>query len=133
MTTPLTTSFVVRGRDSAPTSHMEDHPPATHTLRVTENLLPVQGSPVFICFHTNKPCSGNSSPHAARSEQLSPLDYWQQWCGAISSLSHHRGKDHSDRPLSINFPSALSSLLPFYRESLLRPACLPDSPRELEL
>lgn len=54
--------------------------------------VPVRGSLVLICFHTNKPVSGSSSPHAARSEQLSPLDYWQQWCGAISSLSHHRGK-----------------------------------------
>ncbi len=37
MMTALSTSFVVRGRDSAPTSHIEDHPQATHMLRVTEN------------------------------------------------------------------------------------------------
>lgn len=72
--------------------------------------VPARGSPVFICFHTNKPGSGSSSPHAARSEQLSPLDYWQQWCGAISSLSHHRGKDHSHRLLSISLFLPISPL-----------------------
>ena len=79
MMTPLSTSFVVRSCDSAPTSHMEDHPQATHThthththtLRVTENPVPVRGSTVFICFHTNKPRSGSSPPHAGHSEQLS--------------------------------------------------------------
>lgn len=109
----LSTSFVVRGRDSAPTSHPADHPQAhTHTLSDRKTLYLCEASPVFICFHTNKPGSGNSSPHAARSEQLSRLDYWQQWCGAISSLSHHRGKDHSHRLLSISLFLPISPLSP---------------------
>ncbi len=105
MMTPLSTSFE---------EAMTLLPPPTRktVLRPHTNWewqkipVPVPGSPVFICFHTNKPGSGSSSPHAARSEQLSLLDYWQQWCGAISSLSHHRGKDHSHRLLSVSLPAA---------------------------
>ena len=92
-----------------------------HTHWGCQNV-PVPVHKALLCLFVPtpvKPGSGSCSPHAARSQQLSLLDYWQQRCGAISSLSHHRGKDHSHthRLLSLS-PTPLCCV-----SSRLSPAC----------
>lgn len=71
MMTPLSTSSVVRGRDSAPTSHMEDHPQATHTHTQWQKIpVPVLAR---LCLFVSTPInSALEAPH----HMLPVLNSW---------------------------------------------------------
>ena len=105
-------------------AHTHTH---THTLRVTENPIPVRGSTVFICFHTNKPRSGGSSPHAGHSEQLSR---WITGSGGVEQFPVRPTTEEKITHIGYSaspFPSApLLQGIPSEARSL-------DSPGEFEL
>lgn len=84
--------------------------PHTHTLSsmyLNEALLCL-----FVSTPIN-PALTAPQPHATHSQQLSLQDYWQYWCGAVSSLPRHRGKDHSHwlRSVSLFLPTSPSPVM----------------------
>lgn len=114
------------GRDFAPTSHMEDHPQATHA-QWQKFPVPVRGSPVFVCSHTYKPASESSSPHAAPCEQLS---HW--FTGSNGLEKFPVCPTTEEKNTHTGYSASASITLPlFYWESHLRAACSSDSLKEL--
>lgn len=135
MMIPLSTSFMVWGHDSAPISHSEDHAEATHTESDSTSLnLYCTLLCLFVFTLINLVVVDPL-------HMLPALNIWAHWITGSGDVKQfpvcpttEEKITHTAKAASFaSFPPALSLLLLSYKESLLRPACSSDSPRELEL
>lgn len=134
MTIPLSTSFMVWGNDS----HLPQWRSCwghTHTDNDSTSLH-LCWTPLCLFDFTLINLVVVNPLH-----MLPALNSWAHWITGIGHVKQfpvcpttEEKITHTAKTASLaSFPAALSLLLLSYKESLLRPVCSSDSPRELEL